>query len=484
MIKSKVFISYRRKDSDASSGRLYDALIQKPEYDTENLFKDIDSIPLGANFKKVIESKIAECDVVLAIIGNSFSSLTDDKGKPRILKEHDFVNMELSSAIKLNKIVIPVFVDNGSMPKVDELPETLKTLPFLNGLELRHNSWKRDIDKLREEINRANGNKTSLNISQIDDVSDQKNIEVLSGSDANKKEPVKQNTFSKKTSSKLVVFLGLFLLSIIAIVILKPWINKDNEVWEQALNENTLSSFENYEESYPEGRYAKIAIDSINSKLLFNSYKLAVSENSIVRFKAFLKDYPNSVYTKDVNQRLEALQKQVTTPIKKSSKREEIENKEVLYFNKGESILNNNSLALFIVNNKNFIDKTLIQKLSSELGRNNIDASISFFNNQSLKHYNAFYSANEKWINEIHLSNYLNTYLIGTITENVAPSTIDREITRVKLSFNGKLVNIKSLRSTTVTGESDESSYDAQEATKEAYKVIINEILASIKEEI
>ena len=151
-MEPKIFISYRRDDTDASSGRLYDTMIYR--YDKKNIFKDIDSILLGSNFKKTIESKIHECNIVLAIIGKNFTKLTGDKGVPRIFNMKDFVNVELSTAIKAGKTVIPVLVDNAVIPKASELPKNLHKLPYLNGIKIKHDSWHRDTEKLFREISK------------------------------------------------------------------------------------------------------------------------------------------------------------------------------------------------------------------------------------------------------------------------------------------------------------------------------------------
>jgi hypothetical protein len=51
-----IFISYRRDDSADVTGRIYDRLVQ--ESGKKKVFKDVDSIPLGIDFK----SYLAEMD--------------------------------------------------------------------------------------------------------------------------------------------------------------------------------------------------------------------------------------------------------------------------------------------------------------------------------------------------------------------------------------------------------------------------------------
>jgi hypothetical protein len=62
---SKVFISYRRDDSAGHAGRVHDRL--EREFGADLLFMDVDAIPLGVNFTKVLRDEVAKCDVVLVI---------------------------------------------------------------------------------------------------------------------------------------------------------------------------------------------------------------------------------------------------------------------------------------------------------------------------------------------------------------------------------------------------------------------------------
>jgi hypothetical protein len=66
-VPPKVFISYRRDDSAGHAGRVHDRL--KNEFGCDLLFVDVDAIPLGVNFIKVLREEVAKCDVLLALIG-------------------------------------------------------------------------------------------------------------------------------------------------------------------------------------------------------------------------------------------------------------------------------------------------------------------------------------------------------------------------------------------------------------------------------
>src|ERR1039458_9663631 len=84
-----VFISYRREDSGGYAGRLFDIL--SAQFGKENLFMDLDTIEGGDDFTAVIEEKINLSDVLIAIIGNRWLTITEGNGKRRLDNTGDFV---------------------------------------------------------------------------------------------------------------------------------------------------------------------------------------------------------------------------------------------------------------------------------------------------------------------------------------------------------------------------------------------------------
>lgn len=148
---SKVFISYRRDDSKDVVGRIYDYLLD--EFGEVNLFKDVDSIPLGDDFRKVIENSVQSCDVIIAVIGSKWLDITDASGNRRIDDPNDFVHIEIEAGLKRNIPVIPVLVTNASMPTQAQLPEALKKLSFQNGMQIRADpDFKNDVKRLIKSL--------------------------------------------------------------------------------------------------------------------------------------------------------------------------------------------------------------------------------------------------------------------------------------------------------------------------------------------
>ena len=155
-----IFISYRRSDSADITGRIYDRLVE--EYGRTSIFKDVDSIPLGTDFKEYLDRKVSECNFLLAVIGDRWLDASDETGKRRLDDPQDFVRVEIESALEKSIPVIPLLVREAKMPLAERLPASLKRLVYQNGIPIRPDpDFHRDMDRLiaalDESIRSASG---------------------------------------------------------------------------------------------------------------------------------------------------------------------------------------------------------------------------------------------------------------------------------------------------------------------------------------
>lgn len=142
-----LFICYRRKDSRYAADHIYRRLAQ--EFGAEHVFKDVDAIPLGRDFREILSQRVGASTVFLAIIGNRWLTLEDASGGRALNDPSDFVRVEIESALRLNIPVIPVLVEDGSIPSADELPSSLAPLAYRQGTSIRPDpDFDRDIDRL------------------------------------------------------------------------------------------------------------------------------------------------------------------------------------------------------------------------------------------------------------------------------------------------------------------------------------------------
>jgi hypothetical protein len=135
-----IFLSYRRGDSLAIAGRIDDHL--RAEFGDEDVFRDLEDIPLGTDFVVHLESILARCDVLLAIIGHDWLCA-------RLKDDTDLLRNELETALSRGIPTIPVLVDGAKLPAADALPPSLRPLVLRQTFEIESGSdFKSDMARL------------------------------------------------------------------------------------------------------------------------------------------------------------------------------------------------------------------------------------------------------------------------------------------------------------------------------------------------
>jgi hypothetical protein len=149
----KIFLSYRREDAAGFAQALFGQLEQS--FPAESLFMDVDRIGAGQDFVRVIEEQVRACDAMLVLIGPNWLTVKDENGQQRLENSEDFVRVEVESALKFDKRVIPVLVQKTEMPRADALPVPLKALSRRNALGLTQERFKSDAHGLIKALEDA-----------------------------------------------------------------------------------------------------------------------------------------------------------------------------------------------------------------------------------------------------------------------------------------------------------------------------------------
>ena len=132
---TRIFVSYRRDDSAYVAATINEKLEQC--FGADSVFFDIDTIPLGTDFRRYISDAIGRCDILLVIMGDTWIRAVDDQGNRRLDDPADFVRLEIEAALKRDIPVIPVLVGEARTPSTTDLPPTLHDLAFRNAAEVR-----------------------------------------------------------------------------------------------------------------------------------------------------------------------------------------------------------------------------------------------------------------------------------------------------------------------------------------------------------
>jgi len=152
---TKVFINYRRDDTIATAGRLRDRLAR--EFGNDNVFMDVDNIPIGVDFTRHLDARLADCKVVISLIGPQWVNAKDRAGRRRLDDASDYVRVELTTALGRGITIIPVLVDGATMPSESELPAELAALTTRNAIEIRNTQFRWDADRFVHRLKEATG---------------------------------------------------------------------------------------------------------------------------------------------------------------------------------------------------------------------------------------------------------------------------------------------------------------------------------------
>ncbi len=149
--KGTVFINYRRADSKLVAQLIFNQLLQR--FSRDQVFKDFNTISPGDDYTVSIDKALHGCDVLLVIIGQQWLDIKDESGRRRLDDPADYVRVEIAKALSRNIKVIPVMLDDVTMPQPEQLPEDIRSLTRRQLVEIDTNSrLEQDVDRLADII--------------------------------------------------------------------------------------------------------------------------------------------------------------------------------------------------------------------------------------------------------------------------------------------------------------------------------------------
>ena len=120
----RIFISYRRTDSPAHTGRLKDRLAA---HFRERVFQDVDSIAPGVEWDEEIARNLSQSGACIVIVGPGWLNAEDGAGNRRLDDHNDIVRQEIAVVLKREMRVFPVLVGGARMPEL--VGNSHKSLP-------------------------------------------------------------------------------------------------------------------------------------------------------------------------------------------------------------------------------------------------------------------------------------------------------------------------------------------------------------------
>lgn len=131
--------------------RVHRALADR--FGANSIFKSGQSIPPGADFAEVLRRQAAECELMFVLIGPGWIDARDEDGRRLIDREHDWVRLEIATALRAGNRVVPVLLGDGVMlPHAAELPEDISVLPGLQFLRVPETHLADGLDRFGEAV--------------------------------------------------------------------------------------------------------------------------------------------------------------------------------------------------------------------------------------------------------------------------------------------------------------------------------------------
>jgi TIR domain-containing protein len=157
-MRDKVFISYRRADSDVIAQKLHGELELK--YGEERVYYDVVGNQVGFDFGQRIANALNDSAAILIVIGRSWAESFRQRAG-----DTDWVAYEVAHALQLDAAwrVIPVLAE-ASMPSPRELPAPISQITRLQAISLsrKANEWGPGVRALNQEINKRGVKPLSL----------------------------------------------------------------------------------------------------------------------------------------------------------------------------------------------------------------------------------------------------------------------------------------------------------------------------------
>jgi len=134
------FLSYRRLDAPDIVGRLHDRVVFR--FGAGSVFRDIDSIAVGADFRSHLQRALESCRALIAVIGRGFLDRAGVGGP-------DYMVEEIGAALERSLMIIPVLVHGSEMPEPARLPARIRDLAFRQAMRVRSDpDFTGDVEKL------------------------------------------------------------------------------------------------------------------------------------------------------------------------------------------------------------------------------------------------------------------------------------------------------------------------------------------------
>lgn len=144
-----VFLCYRRGDTFGHAKLLYEHL--KTRFGEDRVFLDVAALRPGMDWRKEINAYSSTCGVLIVLMGPQWLPIMQSLAQRSLVETVDDVaRQEIENALtnRADMELVPVLVDDATMPPAHELPRSLRALSDRQAEQLRQTSYDEDVERL------------------------------------------------------------------------------------------------------------------------------------------------------------------------------------------------------------------------------------------------------------------------------------------------------------------------------------------------
>lgn len=162
MTQNNIFLSYRRDDIPGYVGRLADEL--ERAYGEQRIFRDVDDISGGTQWRQTIETAIANSQVLILMIGPRWCDIWRERSNEAI----NYVAFELQLAKEHGVAIIPITFGGATLDRDLDLGEVawLRQLQQ-HDISDRQQRWDHDVAGLLKLIEQVPDMELSRNADEV-----------------------------------------------------------------------------------------------------------------------------------------------------------------------------------------------------------------------------------------------------------------------------------------------------------------------------
>lgn len=145
MADPRLFISYRRADAADIVRAIRERLAR--ELGDDAVFLDVETLGAGEPFRRAVLDALRASDVVLVVVGPAWAGVEPD-GRRRIDDPEDLVRIEVETALREGKHVVPVLVRGAAVPPPESLPAPLRRLFEQNAVRIEADAFDAGVERV------------------------------------------------------------------------------------------------------------------------------------------------------------------------------------------------------------------------------------------------------------------------------------------------------------------------------------------------